>query len=142
MENASKALIIAAAVMIALMIVSIGLLLKWNLTQVSDSYVEKLDNIELQKYNNYFEIYEGRTNITAQEIITVIGITKQKNEGTAVWLKNVEITNWDDEQKDKFLSDNIFLEKPDGTVINVFECKQIVYNNDNKVIKIIFEKIN
>lgn len=142
MENASKALIIAAGVMIALMIVSIGVLLRLNLTQVSDSYVEKLDTVELQKYNNYFEVYEGRNNISAQEIITVIGIAKQKDNETSVWLKNTEITNWDEVQKNKFLSDNILFEQSDGTVINVFKCNQIVYDSNRKVEKIIFEKIN
>ena len=142
MENASKALIIAAGVMIALMIVSIGVLLRLNLTQVSDSYVEKLDTVELQKYNNYFEVYEGRNNISAQEIITVIGIAKQKDNETSVWLKNTEITNWDEVQKNKFLSDNILFEQSDGTVINVFKCNQIVYDSNRKVVKIIFEKIN
>ena len=145
MENASKALIIIAGVMIALIIVSIGVLLKWNLTQVSDSYVEKLDKTELQKYNNYFEIYLGRENITAQDIITAVGVAKQKDEGTKVWLKDgvaKDITEWSNLEKNDFLSKNILLEKADGTVENIFKCNSIDYDSETgKVNKITFEKI-
>lgn len=140
MENASKALIIAAGVMIALIIVSMGVLLKWNLTQASDSYVAKLDTVELQKYNNYFEIYSDRTNITAQEIVTVAGVAKQKDNETQVFLKNANITNWTEEEKNQFLSQNIMLEKNDGTKENLFTCTKIEYDTNGKVKVIIFEK--
>ena len=38
MENASKAVIIAGGVMIALLIISLGVLLRWQLSKTSDEY--------------------------------------------------------------------------------------------------------
>ena len=57
MENASKALIMAGAVLIAIMIVTIGVYLVGELGKTSESYVQQLDTVELQKYNSNFEVF-------------------------------------------------------------------------------------
>lgn len=141
MENATQALIIVGAVLLALLILFMGVFLHGRLSQTSDAYVTRLDTVELQKYNNNFEIYESRNNLTAQDIITAIGVAKQKNVGTRVFLKNDDVTDWDNARKNEFLSQNILLDKADGTRENLFKCTKIDYDENGKVIKIIFEKI-
>lgn len=141
MENASKAVIIAGGVMIALLIISLGVLLRWQLSRTSDEYVAKLDTIELRRYNSNFEVYSDREDITAQDIITAAGVAKQKDNGTRVYIKNDDITDWTEADKNSFLSQNILLDKTDGTRENLFKCTKTEYDENGKVITLVFEKI-
>ena len=140
MENATQALVIVGAVFLALIVLSIGVLLHGKLNQTSESYVTRLDTVELQKYNSKFLIYEDRNNLTAQDIVTARGIAKERDVGTRVFLKNEDITDWNDAQINDFLSKNILLDK-EGNTENIFRCKNIDYNEEGMVISIIFEKI-
>lgn len=140
MENATQALVIVGAVFLALIVLSIGVLLHGKLNQTSESYVTRLDTVELQKYNSKFLIYEDRNNLTAQDIVTARGIAKERDVGTRVFLKNEDITDWNDSQINDFLSKNILLDKA-GHTENIFRCKNIGYNEEGMVISIIFEKI-
>ncbi len=56
-----------------------------------------------------------------------------------VFLKNEDITDWNDSQINDFLSKNILLDKA-GHTENVFRCKNIDYDEEGMVISIIFEK--
>lgn len=140
MENATQALVIVGAVFLALIVLSIGVLLHGKLNQTSESYVTRLDTVELQKYNSKFLIYEDRNNLTAQDIVTARGIAKERDVGTRVFLKNEDITDWNDSQINDFLSKNILLDKA-GHTENIFRCKNIDYDEEGMVISIIFEKI-
>ena len=148
MENASKALIMAGAVLIAIMIVTIGVYLVGELGKTSESYVQQLDTVELQKYNSNFEVFIDRTDITAQEIVTVAGIAKQREQGTKVYVGGTEVTSQADEEfenwKNEFLNDNILTHIKDRagneTTINSFSYNQITYDETGKVSEIKFVK--
>ena len=122
MENATQALVIVGAVFLALIVLSIGVFLHGKLNQTSESYVTRLDTVELQKYNSKFLIYEDRNNLTAQDIVTARGIAKERDVGTRVFLKNEDTTDWNESQINDFLSKNILLDKA-GYTENVFRCK-------------------
>ena len=148
MENASKALIMAGAVLIAIMIVTIGVYLVGELGKTSDSYVQQLDTVELQKYNSNFEVFIDRTDITAQEIVTAAGIAKQREQGTKVYVGGTEVTSQTDEEfenwKNEFLNDNILThiknEEGNEITINSFSYNQITYDETGKVSEIKFTK--
>ena len=74
MENATKALLIIGATMLAILTLTIGVYMMGKFGNASDTYVTKLDIIELQKYNSNFEVFIGRNDITAQEIVSVASI--------------------------------------------------------------------
>lgn len=148
MENASKALIMAGAVLIAIMIVTIGVYLVGELGKTSDSYVQQLDIVELQKYNSNFEVFIDRTDITAQEIVTVAGIAKQREQGTKVYIGGTEVTSQTDEEfknwQNEFLNNNILTQIKDAdgneVTINSFSFLEIKYDATGKVIEIKFAK--
>ena len=145
MENASKALLIAGGVLLAILIASIGISLKGNLGKSADAYVQKLDTVELQKYNTNFEVYADNTRmITAQDIITLIGIVEQKKQDTRIFINNVDCTSYTEQQKSEFLSNNILTHNKDGTIINSFVYDEvdhpIQYDEEGKVIEIGFKK--
>lgn len=146
MENASKAIVIAGAVMIAIIILSIGVFLHSSFRQNSDEYVTQLDIIEIRKYNSNFDSFLERKNITIQEIITVQGIAKQKELGTKVYVKfitgsNREITDWTEDDKNLALS-NYIQQNVAGVEINLFSCTNIEYFDDGRISAIYFQQIS
>lgn len=120
MENISKALLIAAGVLIGILVLTIAVYLFINFGKTSREYAEKLDKIEIQKYNGNFDKFIGRDDITAQEIVTTISIIQQKEMGTKIYIDKVDCTNWTEEQKSEFLTNSILIKKDDNTLENSY----------------------
>lgn len=57
MENASQALFMAAGVLIAIMVISIGVYLFSSASRIAESYETTMSATEIQKFNNQFEKY-------------------------------------------------------------------------------------
>lgn len=68
MENASKALIIAGAILLSILIISLGIMVYNNAKNTVGS--ANLSKQEIQTFNSQFENYEG-SNKTASEIRTM-----------------------------------------------------------------------
>lgn len=69
MENASKALIIAGAILLSILIISLGIMVYNNAKNTVGS--SNLDKQEIQTFNSQWEQYEG-SNKTASEVKTMI----------------------------------------------------------------------
>lgn len=80
MENASKALIMAGEILIALIVLSIISVVTISFGKHSKEMHKKMADQQNQQFNNNFLIYSNRTNITAQEIVTIINYAKIKND--------------------------------------------------------------
>ena len=110
------------------------------------------DIIELQKYNSNFEVFIGRNDITAQEIVSVASIARQKEFGTKVFVNQENITDKSDEEfriwTNKFLTDNILKYSKDDSgeqiVENMYSLvgSLIKKDSDGKISEIKFKKIN
>ena len=82
MENASKALLIAGGILIAILIVTVAVYLFANYSSIGESYGQTLQTTEIQKFNENFTRYEGREDITIQEIITLYNYVEEYKEKT------------------------------------------------------------
>lgn len=95
MENASKALIMAASVLLGVMIISVGVALFNSFSSFSRSTVEKTEEKKISEWNNNFLKYYGtviigeRSNgtyitepirVTAHDIVSLANFAKQSNE--------------------------------------------------------------
>lgn len=60
MENASKALIMAGAILIAILLISVGLILVNSGEGVTESGVTAAETVKIQTFNSQFTIYEGK----------------------------------------------------------------------------------
>jgi len=143
MENASKALIIAGAVLITIMILTIGVYLVGRFGSTADSYTITLDATELQKYNSNYEVFIGREDITAQELVTLVNLTQQSTQTTIVEIDGTNCTNdWNEKKKNEFLENNILTYKSDGSITGLYKYidNSIQYDNYGKVKVIKFEK--
>ena len=76
MENASKALIIAGAILLSILIISLGIMVYNNAKNTVGS--SNLDKQEIQTFNSQWEQYEG-SNKTASEVKTMIQAVIAKN---------------------------------------------------------------
>ncbi len=83
MENASKALLMAAGVLIGILVISFMMLLLRKGGQMSSEFDSQLSNNELLKFNSQFELYQ-RSDIenTFFDVITVVNLAYDANVST------------------------------------------------------------
>jgi len=131
MENASKALLIAGGVLVAVVIISLAVILYTIFSNHSREYNEIMNITHIQKFNSKFEVYIGREDITAQEIATVVNLSNEYNNIVEVVImdkSNIIQTYTNPEMFVKTFLDN------------KFECLDTVYNTTGKIIKIKFKE--
>lgn len=80
MENASKALIIAGEILIAVLVLTLMVSVFVAFGNFSANMHKRLSNEQIIQFNENFYQYDGRINITAQEIVTIINFAKQSND--------------------------------------------------------------
>ncbi len=80
MENASKALLMAGSILIALLIIASAVYLIDKAKQPSDAYYKRISAQEVEKYNTEitknFTIISGENYVTAQGIVTLQNLLK------------------------------------------------------------------
>ena len=144
MENASKALMIVAGILIAILVISIGIYLFTDYRDMGSAYEQNLSTAEIQKFNVNFTKFEGRQDIKIQEIVTLVNFVQQYREKNEISEKN-DITIIIENQRfqkstingKKIIKDSI------EDLIKVyldesFTCVNIKYDNDGKVNEIYF----
>lgn len=87
MENATKALLIAAGVLIGIMILSVGITLYNSLGSFVEKYQKEADEIALHKFNEQFTRYincdeddELQFTLTIQDIVTAANNARENNQ--------------------------------------------------------------
>ena len=143
MENASKAFLIAGGVLIAILILSLGVYLVSTYGKLGTTYEGVTQENEIKKFNSNFTSLEGRTDITAQEIVTTINFCDEyeNNYGTTA---SIVISNagW---STDKIKT------KENGEIAFITDCTSkeykfrcnTIYDNETGMVKtIIFTKIS
>lgn len=163
MENASKALIMAASVLLGVMIISVGVALYNTFSSFSADTAKKMQEKQLSEWNNVYLKYQGSTEVTAHDIISVINSAAQNNKNyfedeanktqyagkENYYYVQVSITgmngitglnnaeNWDEETKMKFLKENSLTDE-NGT--KYFNCTNVEISSVTKrVYKITFK---
>lgn len=135
MENATKALLIAGTVLIAIVMVGIAVYLYSLYSEQSDQYTETISAIELQKFNSKFDVYLGRENITAQEIVSVVNLAKEYDYQIQIYLESTKLQFTTSTPED-FIKAN---------QSNLFSCKwstsNPTYDSDGQIIKLTFKKV-
>lgn len=95
MENATKALLIAAAVLVAILIISLGLVV-YNMASETVDNAGNLDEYQIQQFNEKFKKYEGTSksgsdvnalintvfnhNLAQEDETTRVSVTVDENE--------------------------------------------------------------
>lgn len=101
MENASKALIIAGAILLAILIISLGIFIFNQASEVTKS--SNLSEVEILNFNEKFTSFEG-TNVKGSEVNSLLTRIVQNNvanqEDTSKQVEvSVTATNWQEGNK-------------------------------------------
>ncbi len=79
MENASKALLMVASVLIGVVIVTLAVYLFVSFSASANEIEQQLEEGKLQQFNNQFTLYETKENLTIYDVITVANLAIENN---------------------------------------------------------------
>ena len=118
MENASKALIIAGAILLAIVIISLGLIVVNNSRNAVDS--ANMNEQEIQTFNSKFTSYEGtKTGTQVKALIQVVIASNQANPSHVVKINDNDATAYDTNSLTASSSKKITLVYENGYVTNI-----------------------
>lgn len=80
MENAAKALLIAGAVLIAILMLSLFAYLIQKTGQSTSSLYSIISPDEISRFNQKFYKYEGRADLKIQDVITIVNLAIDNNK--------------------------------------------------------------
>lgn len=129
MENASKALMIAGGILIALIVITLFLYMLGNIRTIRQAEEQKIRTEQLQKFNEQYEAYNKKLMYGAE----VLSVINKMDDNNKKYKNNTEFQiTW--ELADDELIGNI--EKTD-----VYSCTDIKYSSQTgRVIKMTFKK--
>lgn len=150
MENASKALIIAAGVLIGIMILSLAVYLFANFGSTAARIEKENSQNELIRFNTQFTKYDGMDRITIYDIVTVANLAKDNNakydyttedrgkgEYISVLLDGNNVENLDDIINSLIKDNNLYDSNND---IKNYKVDKIEYYNSGKIKMISFKE--
>ena len=99
MEDASKALLMAAGVLIGILILSLGVYLFTTFAAYSKITADEYDFQRVQQFNNQFLKYEDKTSNTIYDVVSIINSAKENNiQDNGIYIK-VSFNNKEYEKK-------------------------------------------
>lgn len=144
MENVSHAIIMAGGILITLLILTIAAILYMSFSNTTQEIVTTWDTAELAKYNSPFVSFLGREEVTAQEIVTLITLSKQRGGEVNIFIGGTNAKDWDTDKINKFLNENILTTVKDGSgnevKQNTFSYDSLKYDNYGRISEIKFKK--
>ena len=155
MENATQALIIAGVILITILILAVIVTIYVTINNSSEEIASNFDITELNKYNNTFIVYPDRTNVTAQEIVTLINLSQQRNYEITIIVTtktgtirqaNRDWTHATLDEINQFLKDHILTTSTDASGISTYSNTfsyvndSIKYREDGRIYEIRFQE--
>lgn len=159
MENASKALLMAAGVLIGVLILTLMVYLFVDFGTISAQIHSQVSQRQINEFNSKFTSYEsyedeGKSEITIYDVITVANYARENNEyykdsnlyesdykvevilkssrGTTILLTSKEIDFINNLVQDEQVNNNTWLVE--------YKCEVTKYHNNGRVSEVIFSK--
>lgn len=93
MENASKALLMAAGILIGLLIAALFSYEMMVVAETGKAHQEQIDHENILEFNAQFEKYAGKS-LTAQEIATIFNYITEWNKNNETFAIQMEFVNY------------------------------------------------
>lgn len=148
MENATKALIMAAGVLMGIVILSLAIY-EFTSFGISSKEIHKAnEETRLNEFNSQFTKYEGKDDVTIYDVITVANLAKENNSYYEFSPRNLDQNTG----KDLYISvilDNtsienqnqsIYKSKIDSECDSKYTCIATISNDTGRVYKVNFSK--
>lgn len=130
MENASKALIIAGGILLAMMILALLIYVSTSMSSVAEEQDKRILTQQIEEFNKGYLAY-NKTRMYGTDVLTVYNKAQEDREDYDI-VVNVLDTN----------GNNITIEDNHDFKISIFKCEEVSYNNETgRVNKMIFRKI-
>ena len=159
MENASKALIMAAGVLIGIMILTIAVYLFATFGGRSAELHKQIERDRLNQFNAQFTSYESNNEITIYDVISVANLAKQSNINNGfetidtsansfyvsvdvVTKRNgskKEFSNIESWTQNKYEQDLLLKEETINEVLPTYKCKVTINQVTERVNKVEFQ---
>lgn len=160
MENASKALIIAAEVLIGVMILSIGAYLFAKFANYSKENYQIIEDRQIAEFNNQFLKYTGNNDCTIHDIASLANLAQKNNKEYGVENETgysanlpyiqVDLEGYEHLEKYGLESSNVYKDKSlvdlikqydlkSNNEVQYFECVKYEVNNQKKIMYIKFK---
>ena len=162
MENASKALLMAAGVLIGILILSLAVFLFANFGAASAEAHKQNEENQIQQFNVQFTAYQGRTDITIHDIVTVVNLAKSNNQSFGLTEQtennyyitvsakttsgnNSKMENLTSQELDGLVKSDLnnLVPRDDGdgitySVLPTYSCNVTINQNTKRVSKVVF----
>ncbi len=79
MENASKALIMAAEILLGIILITIAVLGYTSWSEFSKNIHTNIENRNIQQFNTKFLQYSGKKDLTAHDVVSIIKLAEEYN---------------------------------------------------------------
>ena len=149
MENASKALIMAAEVLIGVVVMTLMVYLFVTFGSSSSEIVEQMDENKLAEFNNQYSKYKDSEDITIYDIVSLANLAKENN--TYYELDKSVRSSQGNYYVSVYLNGEGYLEEKESEDLNNliknslnghYKCNKIEYSNTTgRVKKITFNDI-
>lgn len=159
MENASKALLMAAAVLVGVMMLSIGVYLFSIFGNYGSQIAGRIKQQQIDTYNSNFYKYEGSEKVKIHDIISVANLARQYNlnneftdtsdyyikvnvNGIGAEGKNLEAISVESQKTDLIDKYSLKIDDTGAMSPQYFKCVSVTINEVSKVVNsITFEII-
>lgn len=141
MDNASKALIMAGEILIAMLVVGMIVYAITKFGKFSSNMNKQISQNKQIVFNANFLKYQGRIDITADEIVTAINFAKNSNDSNELYLRENQ-TDYSDDDKNSpyFVKVNLIIEN--DSTYNGGVWDKVNSNNYNKWLTDFLNKYN
>lgn len=148
MENATKALIMAAGVLMGIVILSLAVY-EFTSFGISSKEIHKAnEETRLNEFNSQFTKYEGKDDVTIYDVITVANLAKENNSYYEFSPRTLDQNTGKDLYISVILDDNsienqdqsTYKLKIDSEYNSKYTCIAIISNDTGRVYKVKFSK--
>lgn len=140
MENASKALLISAGVLLAILLLSLFAYLMRQMGASTSGIYSTLSQHEISEFNQKFLNYEGRKKLSIQDVITIVNLAKDNNEKanrpTIIEVKVDDELDWSKKTTEEL--NDLLKQKIDLT----YSCTKVETDYSSLLVKKIIIKTN
>lgn len=151
MENASKALLMAAGVLIGVLVLALIIYLFTYFGAEAQKFSEIINQNQLTKYNAQYTVYDGRKDLSVYDVVSIINTAYENNE------KHRDDSTYETEYQVKVMLDgedkaNVDIQVQDlsqkitnlieGNYETKYKCKVLFYDENGKVKEVRITKNN
>lgn len=149
MENASKALLMAAGVLIGVLVLALIIYLFTYFGAETQKISEIINQNKLTKYNAQYTVYDGRKDLSVYDVVSIINTAYENNEkhkdDSTYTTEYQVIVSMNGENKADTDIQNLSQEITkiiEDNYETKYKCKVLFYDDNGKVKEVIITKAN